>query len=149
MTTIDELWTDRRLPVRDALHFPGDGGSYDVVRDPYVLGCLGVRDAFDAPKVIAEDPEWLTTLMPLEEVPLEDGGFLWGGEGSWGSEGFFARVRADDSLRWVVFFTDSNPFEEGIDLSDGYATFHSSADLSFTVDIEDPRRPVRAGRGQR
>jgi hypothetical protein len=148
MTTIEELWGGRRLPIRDALHFAGDGGSYDVVRDPYVLGCLGVGEAFDAPMLIAEDPEWLTKLMPLNEVSLPDGGFLWGGEGSWGSEGFFARVRADDSLVWVVFFMDSNPFEEGIEVSDAQATFHSSAEISFTVNIDDPRLPVTPRRQQ-
>lgn len=142
MTSIDELWAVRKLPIRNALHFPGDEGSYDVVQDPYVLGCLGVREAFDAPKLIAEDPRWLAKLMPLNEVALEDGGFLWGGESSWGSDGFFARVRSDDSLVWVVFFMDSNPFEEGIEVFGKCAKFHSSSEISFTVDIDDPRLPV-------
>ena len=119
-----------------------------MARDPYVLGCLGVRESFDAPMLIAEDPKWLTKLIPLDEVPLKSGDLLWGGEGSWGSEGFFARVRPDDSLVWAVFFMDSNPFEEGIEVRGKYAKFHSSAEISFTVDIDDPRLPVAPHRQQ-
>ena len=148
MSAIDDLWDDGKLPIRDALHFAG-GGSYDVVRDPYVLGCLGVREAFDLPGMLAEAPTWLSSIGGLIEEPLKGGDFLWGGEGSHGSDGFFARVRPDETLVWAVFFMDSNPFEEGIELFGKYAKFHSSAEIAFTVDIDDPRLPVAPHRQQR
>jgi hypothetical protein len=148
MSAIDDLWDDGKLPIRDALHFSG-GSSYDVVRDPYVLGCLGVREAFDLPGMLAEAPTWLSSIGGLIEEPLKSGDFLWGGEGSHGSDGFFARVRPDETLVWAVFFMDSNPFEVGIELFGKYAKFHSSAEIAFTVDIDDPRLPVAPHRQHR
>ncbi|MFC7216835.1 hypothetical protein ACFQLX_01405 [Streptomyces polyrhachis] len=84
--------------MRDALHFSGDGGSYDVQLDASTLGGLRTLDRSDLLTALDEPPGWQTSVGGLAQLPLEGGDVLWGGEGAYGSDGFVARVRPDESL---------------------------------------------------
>ncbi|MQY12445.1 hypothetical protein SRB5_25790 [Streptomyces sp. RB5] len=143
MSLIDDLWAANRLPDWDALYFSGDENGYGVDLDPSVPGGMRVLKSFDLHKAVADHPESLSGVgSGLAVMPLEGGDELWGGEGAHGSNGHVVRVRADESLVWMIFFWDSNPFSEPIELSGRYATFRSTTDVVITVDIDDPRRPV-------
>ncbi|GGU51507.1 hypothetical protein GCM10010211_15240 [Streptomyces albospinus] len=138
LTAIQRLWADYRLPILDALHF-ADGRSFEVEIDPDVPSGMRVQEQFDLEEVLAEDPDWTTRVDGLRTVPLGDGGVLWGGDGATGSNGFFARLHADLTLVWVIFFQVSNPFCD-IRLSGTTAEFRSTSGVAITVDIDDPTR---------
>ncbi|MGW8487028.1 hypothetical protein [Streptomyces sp. NPDC055886] len=138
MTTIERLWEDFQLPVRDALHF-ADGNSCDVAIDSYMPSGLKVLAPFDLDETLERDPPWVSAVDGLVTVGLGSKGLLWGGEGSYGSEGFIARLTVERALVWAIFFTESNPFDR-IQLSGNLATFSSTSGFEVTVDIDDPRR---------
>jgi hypothetical protein len=142
MSAIDDVWADGKLPIRNALYFSGDVGSYDASLDPEAPCGLRILDAFDVREMLSEAPDWVTVIDPLTEIRMKDGDFLWAGGTAWGSDGFIARVREDESLVWAVLFQDSNTFEDDIQVSGRCATFRSTADVTITVDIDDPRLPV-------
>ncbi|MFE9726487.1 hypothetical protein ACFYQ5_23545 [Streptomyces sp. NPDC005794] len=140
MTAIQKLWEDFELPIRDALHF-NDGRSYDLDLDPDAPTGFHVLPPFDLEGTLRNDPSWTSSVDGLAEVDLGREGLLWGGEGSYGSEGFIARLTADRALVWAIFFTESNPFDR-IQLSNKRATFSSTSGIDIAVDIDDPRTPV-------
>lgn len=137
MTAIERLWEDFQLPIRDALHF-ADGGSYDVDLDSDEPSGLRVLAPFGLDEILEIDPSWVSSVDGLAAVDLGSKGLLWGGEGSYGSEGFIARLTVDRALIWAMFFTESNPFDR-IQLSGNVATFSSTSGFEITVDIDDPR----------
>ncbi|MBO3678428.1 hypothetical protein [Streptomyces sp. NEAU-YJ-81] len=140
MTTITELWEEFQLPIRDALHF-ADGQSFDVSLAPESSSGLTIQAPFDLNSMLADDPSWTSSVDGLVEADLGKRGLLWGGEGSYGSEGFIARLTAERSLVWAIFFMDSNPFDQ-IQLTNNVATFISTSTVEITVDIDDPRAPT-------
>ncbi|MEU4346952.1 hypothetical protein [Streptomyces sp. NPDC023838] len=136
MTTIECLWADFHLPVRDALHY-ADGRSFGVDLDPGVPSGLRVLAPFHLDEMLESDPSGVSSVDGLVAVDLGSKGLLWGGEGSYGSEGFIARLTVDRALIWAIFFTESNPFDR-IQLSGNVATFSSTSGFEITVDIDDP-----------
>ncbi|MEC4020002.1 hypothetical protein [Streptomyces sp. H27-D2] len=140
MTAIERLWEDFQLPIRDALHFV-DGHSYDVALDPDAPSGFRALPPFGLDGVLENDPSWVSSVDGLAAVDLEREGLLWGGEGSYGSEGFVARLTVDRALVWAIFFMESNPFDR-IQLSNNVATFSSTSGVKITVDIDDPRTPI-------
>ncbi|WP_079038743.1 hypothetical protein [Streptomyces sp. NBRC 110028] len=140
MSEIERLWGDFLLPIRDALHFP-DGHSYDVTLAPETSRGLQILAPFDLNAMLASDPNWTSSVDGLNELDLEGSGFLWAGEGSYGSEGFIARLTIDRTLVWAIFFEESNPFQE-IRLSGTTATFTSTSGIDITLNIDDPRNPI-------
>ncbi|MEU7027977.1 hypothetical protein AB0A60_14950 [Streptomyces sp. NPDC046275] len=148
MTTIERLWEGLELPLADALHF-ADGHSYAVALDPTAPSGFSVLSRLDLDEMREEDPSSVSSVSSVSLVSSVDGravvdlgeeGLLWGGEGSYGSEGFLARLTAGRKLIWAMFFTESNPFER-IRLSGSVATFRSTSGVAITVDIDDPRTP--------
>ncbi|MBT2479689.1 hypothetical protein [Streptomyces sp. ISL-94] len=137
MTAIESLWEDFQLPIRDALHF-ADGHSCDVSLDSDVPSGLRVLAPFDLDELLESDPSWVSSVDGLAAVDLGSKGLLWGGEGSYGSEGFIARLTVDRALIWAIFFRESNPFDR-IRLSENVAIFSSTSGIEITVDIDDPR----------
>ncbi|WP_329382837.1 hypothetical protein OG625_20230 [Streptomyces sp. NBC_01351] len=137
MTIIEHLWEDFQLPIRDALHF-ADGSSCDVELDSDVPSGLRVLAPFDLDESLASDPSWVSSVDGRVAVDLGSKGLLWGGEGSYGSDGFIARLTVDRGLIWAIFFMESNPFDR-IQLSGNVATFSSTSGYEITVDIDDPR----------
>ncbi|MFC9293056.1 hypothetical protein ACFTWH_01060 [Streptomyces sp. NPDC057011] len=140
MTTIEGLWEDFELPIKDALHY-ADGHSYDVALDRAAPMGFTVLAPFDLNEMLAGDPSWVSSVDGLAAVDLGDRGLLWGGEGSYGSEGFVARLTVDRALVWAMFFMESNPFDR-IQLSGNIATFSSTSGVEIAVDIDDPRIPI-------
>ncbi|MEU0985922.1 hypothetical protein [Streptomyces sp. NPDC005953] len=142
MTDIERLWEEFELPIKDALHF-GDGHSYGVALDPAVPGGFTVLAPFDLNEMLESDPSWVSSVDGISAVDLGEKGLLWGGEGSYGSEGFIARLTVERALIWAMFFTESNPFDR-IHLSGNVATFSSTSGFGIAVDIDDPRNPISA-----
>ncbi|MFJ3203642.1 hypothetical protein [Streptomyces sp. NPDC086989] len=139
MTAIERLWEDFELPIKDALHY-ADGHSYEVALVPDTPTGFAVLASFDLDEVLESDPSWVSSVDGLAAVDLGEKGLLWGGEGSYGSEGFVARLTADRSLMWAMFFAESNPFGR-IRLLGTVATFTSTSGFEVSVDIDDPRSP--------
>ncbi|XIE77154.1 hypothetical protein AB6O49_00205 [Streptomyces sp. SBR177] len=142
MTMIECLWEDLELPLVDALHF-ADGRSYAVALDRATPSGFSVLSRLDLDEMREEDPSSVSSVSSVDGravVDLGEEGLLWGGEGSYGSEGFLARLTAGRKLIWAMFFTESNPFER-IRLSGSVATFRSTSGVAITVDIDDPRTP--------
>ncbi len=88
MTTIERLWEEGyQLPIEDALHF-ADGRSYEVALiSGGAPARLAVLDPFDLDAMLAENPAWVSSVDGRAVADLGDRGLLWGGEGSYGSEG--------------------------------------------------------------
>ncbi|MFE9804127.1 hypothetical protein ACFYP6_35710 [Streptomyces goshikiensis] len=136
MTTIELLWEDFQLPVRDALYF-ADGRSCEVDLVSGVPSGVRVLAPFDLDEMLESDPSWVSSVDELVAADLGSKGLLWGGEGSYGSEGFIARLTVDRALIWAMFFTESNPFDR-IQLSGNVATFSSTSGFKIMVDIDEP-----------
>ncbi|MFF9849420.1 hypothetical protein [Streptomyces litmocidini] len=139
MTTIERLWEDYELPLADALHY-ADGHSYDVALDSTAPSGFSVLSPFDLDEMLEDDPSWVSSVDGRAVADLGERGLLWGGEGSYGSDGFLARLTADRKLIWAMFFTESNPFDR-IRLSGDVAAFSSTSGVEIAVDIDDPRIP--------
>lgn len=132
-TPIAELWRAGRIPIVDAVHL-ASGRSYEVELE---AGKLALVEEFDLAEQLAEDPDWVTAADVTGELAVPGGGFLCRGEGSHGSEGFFARLDADRQLVWLVYLEESNPFAD-IELDGTTATFTSTSGVRVTVDIDHP-----------
>src|SRR5882724_6188313 len=98
MSEIEELWRSGRLPIEDGVFF-ANGRSFAV---EVVESRLEVVDEVDLAQLLAEDPDWVTSIDVTREVAAP-GGFVCAGEGSHGSEGFFARLDEARNLIWVCY----------------------------------------------
>lgn len=136
MIAIERLWVDYKMPALDALHF-SDGRSYDVEIDSDAPSGMKITESFDLEEFLDENPGWVTQVDGQRSIKLADGGFLWGGDGAHGSNGFCARLNADLTLVWAIFFQVSNPFTD-VQVSGDIAVFNSTSGVSITVDINDP-----------
>ncbi|MFJ4336914.1 hypothetical protein [Streptomyces sp. NPDC088915] len=140
MTAIERLWAAYELPAEDAL-FCADGRSHAVALDPAAPSGFTLLAPFALDDVLEGDPSRVSPVDGRVAVDLGERGLLWGGEGSYGSEGFLARLTADRALIWAMFFMESNPFDR-IRPSGNAATFSSTSGVEITVDIDDPRIPI-------
>jgi hypothetical protein len=132
MSVISDLWRDGRLPIEDGVFF-ADGRSYAV---DVVGSALQVVEPVDLAEILAEDPDWLTSIDITSETAAP-GGFVCAGEGSHGSEGFFARLTADKELVWVCYLSESNPFTK-LTVIDHSLTAVSTSGVTITVDLDTP-----------
>lgn len=132
--TITRLWHAGNLPIRDGL-YRADGATRAVRADTSARGGLALLDPFNLDAWLLANPEWCTCIDTTAELSLPNGsGYLCCGEGSYGSEGFFARISPDRTLAWVVYLEHSNPFfDAAIDGSN--ATVRSTSGLSITVSL--------------
>lgn len=136
-TLIESLWLAENLPIRDGLYC-ANGTAYDVRVDSSVQGGLKVLDPISVEEFMAEDPDMVTSIDVTLKKPLPNNlGYAFCGEGSYGSEGFFGRLDQNNNLVWVVYLEYSNPFTDAL-IGDGEVTFHSSSDVSVTVDLKSP-----------
>jgi hypothetical protein len=90
--------------------------------------------------LLAEEPDRVTgaDMHPRGLAELPDGsGYACCGDGSHGSEGFFARLDRGRNLVWVEALGDSNPFERAT-VEGSMATFTNNLGNSITVDLADP-----------
>jgi hypothetical protein len=137
MSTITKLWAAGNLPIRDGL-YTAAGESYAVRLDAAAPGGLEILAPFDLDAVLAPDPDYVTSIDITGWTELPGGaGWLCRGEGSYGSEGFFARTDAARNLTWVIYLEESNPVID-ISVSGGVATFTSSSEIVIRVEIDRP-----------
>jgi hypothetical protein len=135
--TLADLWRDEQLPIEDALYL-ADGTAYDVEVNPETPGGFEVGDQFDLAVLLDADADWMASIDPMREVKLPGGaGYLCSGEGSHGSDGFFARLDSAGNPMWVLFLTNGNPFLD-IAVEGTKATFTSTSGVSLTLDIDHP-----------
>lgn len=133
-TPIQILWRRRRLPIHDAL-YRSDGTSYAVRIAASAPGGLVLGGQFDITELLALEPEQLTAVDVTAYLDLPDGvGRVGIGEGSYGSEGFFARCDCSDDLVWVVYLENFNPFVS-VEICGSLAIFTSSSATRIAVDI--------------
>lgn len=133
--TLAQLWEREELPIRDALYL-ADGRAFAVTLDQRAPGGLTVDDPFDLDALLAEDPEWVTSIVVSKQIELDDGGYVCCGEGSWGSEGIFARLSPDGEPVWVVHLERSNPFTDiDVDSPDQIARFRSTSGVNVSVSL--------------
>lgn len=133
---IERLWLADELPIRDGL-YRADGASCDVEVAASVAGNLKILSPFSLEDFLSQDPEMRRTSIAttlIKSLP-NDAGYVFCGEGSYGSEGFFGRIDQRKNLMWVVYLEHSNPFIDA-SISDIGVTFTSSLEVSITVDLE-------------
>ncbi|MBK3576238.1 hypothetical protein JHN63_20935 [Streptomyces sp. MBT65] len=139
MNRIAELWRGGKAPAWDGL-FRADGSARAVEVDSAALSWFELGAPLDFETWLAENPETLTTIdihrQGLAEIP-NGSGHVCCGEGSHGSEGFFARLDQDKNLAWVVSLGDSNPFVRAT-VEGSVATFTNNLGNSIPVDLTDP-----------
>jgi hypothetical protein len=134
-TSIVDLWRAGKLPIRAGL-YRADGAAIVARYDPNSPGGLSLLDQFSLEAVMRADPDYVTHIdITVKHELACGGGCLVAGEGSYGSEGFFARIDAANMLIWVVYLEDSNPFVN-VTVESTFATFTSSSGLVITIDLE-------------
>lgn len=137
-SSIEQLWANYQLPIRDALHF-SSGESFEIEISPADSAGYKILEEFDLASELSRNPDWVSDVDGLHSVVLDGGDLLWVGEGSYGSEGFIARLNREKSLIWTVFLEESNPFQE-IHLQGNIACFVSTSGVRLRVDIDNPLR---------
>src|SRR5690242_20310035 len=131
---INNLWPAGTLPAWDGL-YRADGSARAVQVDPSVPGGLVLLGALDLNALLQAEPEWVTSFDITVERELPDGsGYLCCGEGSHGSDGFFARLDTGKNLVWAAYLENSNPFVEML-VRGPSATVTSISGRSITVNL--------------
>ncbi|WP_326656408.1 hypothetical protein [Streptomyces sp. NBC_00385] len=136
MSSIEQLWENYQLPIRNALHF-SRGASFKIELSPADSAGYKILEEFDLESDLSLNPDWVSDIDGLCSVVLDGGDLLWAGEGSYGSEGFVARLNREKSLIWTVFLEESNPFQE-IHLQGSTACFVSTSGVRLRVNIDNP-----------
>jgi hypothetical protein len=131
------LWSQGLLPIHDGL-YEAAGPARTVRIDPTAPGGLVLMELFDVDELLRADPDYVTSIDITTRLDLPAGaGRLCCGEGSYGSEGFFARTDANGQLVWVVYLERSNPFTE-VNVDDRRALFTSTSGVRIAVAITTP-----------
>ncbi|WP_143657933.1 hypothetical protein [Embleya scabrispora] len=134
MSAIVELWKRQSLPIYDGLYY-ANGRSYDLAQDPSSPSGVTMGQAFDLDSLLRTAPDRVTSIdVTRVEQISEAEGYLCCGEGSYGSEGFFAKTDSAKQLLWVVYLENSNPFHE-IEIREGMAIFRSTSGTCITAPI--------------
>ncbi|MFF0482746.1 hypothetical protein [Streptomyces sp. NPDC004435] len=139
MRSIVDLWESGEVPDRDAL-YRADGVVREVHVDSAALSGFGLGAPLDLDELLRDDPDGLAAYDIHRGcwAELPDGsGFVCGGGGAHGSEGFVARLDADRRLVWVVRMGDSNPFER-VELDGMTARFLNNLGNAIEIDLTAP-----------
>lgn len=135
ISLIERLWLADNLPIQDGL-YRADGAAYGVQVDASAKGGLKVLAQFRLEEFLSLHPDMVTSIDVTLERPLPDGtGYLFCGEGAYGSEGFFGLLDQHRKLAWVVYLEDSNPFVDAM-VDDAGVTFLSTSGVSITVNLQ-------------
>ena len=133
------LWNAEQLPIQDALHVR-DGRSYSITLDRSKSSGITLVGRCTLEDLLHDDPDFLADVMTTHKIVTSpQPGFLCCGEGSHGSDGFFARLDNNEKLVWVAFFVDSNPFHQ-IAQRQEHAMFTSTSGVTVTVHLDEPER---------
>ncbi|MEV7403096.1 hypothetical protein AB0N93_22230 [Streptomyces sp. NPDC091267] len=136
MSHITDLWTAGKAPSRSGL-YRADGSARTIETDGPALSRFALGPPLDLDALLAESPLSVTEIdiHPQCFVALPDrSGFICGGDGALGSDGFFARLDAGRSPLWVASMCDSNPFEKA-ELRGWVACFTNNLGNSVVVDL--------------
>ncbi|MCW2873006.1 hypothetical protein [Actinacidiphila oryziradicis] len=137
MNRIIELWLAGEAPAWDGL-YRADGSARAVEIDSPRLSWFDLGAPLDVYALLTEDPGYVIEFDVCAEAELPDGsGYVCCGDGSLGSNGFFARLDTGKNLVWVVSLFDSNPFER-VTVEGSMATFTNNLGNSVTVDLASP-----------
>jgi hypothetical protein len=144
MGLITELWPAGDAPAWDGLYW-ADGSARVAEVDGPGLSRFRLGAPRDLAALLAGDPGNLTAIAvhPRGVVELPDGsGRVCCGDGSLGSEGFFARLDADGNLVWPVSLGESGPFVRA-EVAGSSATFINNLGNAFTLDLAAPEFAAR------
>jgi hypothetical protein len=134
-TSIVDLWAAGCLPIKSAL-YRADGAARSVRVDRGQPGRLKLLEVFSVEAFLAADPECVSHIdVTVERVLPDNSGYLFCGEGSYGSEGFFGRLDSGKRLVWVVYLENDNPFV-GVFVESTFAIFTSTSGLAVGVDLQ-------------
>ncbi|MCI4066075.1 hypothetical protein MRQ36_27425 [Micromonospora sp. R77] len=139
-TRILRLWSKGLAPGWDGL-YRADGSARVVeLSGGARLDGFELGPSLDLDAMLEEGPGRLTDVDILRGADVllpDDSGYVCGGDGAHGSEGFFARLDKDRNLVWIVALTDSNPFEKA-EVRGSLATFTNNLGNSVTIDLDHP-----------
>jgi len=141
--TIQQIWKDRRWPIRDGIYFADETVALIDIGNPQDI----TKEAFSATvhsyvklntlKEFQEDYKTHLCETFKQEYPDADVTVLCG-EGSHGSEGFIATCRiSTNNLIWLAYLSESNPFEKA-SLSNGFVTAVSNHGHKWQFPMEEP-----------
>ncbi|MCX2183868.1 hypothetical protein KV205_25535 [Streptomyces sp. SKN60] len=136
MSRITDLWRAGLAPARSGL-YRADGSAREAATDGAALSWFELGAPLDLDALLAEDPEGVTQIdihrRCFAKLP-DASGYVCGGDGAHGSEGFAARLDTDRNLVWVVFMADSNPFER-VATRGTTAVFFNNLGNSLAIDL--------------
>ena len=109
-TLITDLWNQQQLPIRTGIYFAnGDSRQIEIRKTLRGDSFIKAGGEFDIRSWLRRHPDELTNIDIVYEAELTEGGWLFCGEGSYGSEGFFGLLGPDRNLNWVAYMENSNP----------------------------------------
>ena len=137
MSKINELWNKEKLPTKDGIYF-ANGESFSFLAEFYPHVFIKKGESFNFVDFLNKNPDCITTIDIFQKIKIQMGGTCLLGECSHGSEGFIAYISSDEKLNWVIYFEESNPFINAIELPDKFLEVESSANYKIIVDLKNP-----------
>ncbi|NUF78578.1 hypothetical protein GY065_06525 [Snodgrassella sp. ESL0323] len=137
MSKINELWNKEKLPTKDGIYF-ANGESFSFLAEFYPHVFIKKGESFNLVDFLNKNPDCITTIDIFQKIKIQMGGTCLLGECSHGSEGFIAYISSDEKLNWVIYFEESNPFINAIELPDKFLEVESSANYKIIVDLKNP-----------
>ena len=137
MSKINELWNKEKLPIKDGIYF-ANGESFSFLAKFYSDIVIKKGKSFSLVDFLNKNPDCITDIDIFEKIKIPTGGACLLGEGSHGSEGFIAYITSDEKLNWVIYFEESNPFINAVELPDTFLKVESSANYTIILDLKDP-----------
>lgn len=138
MKSIVDLWDEHLLPIKDAVYF-ADGTAFSIDITSYPVPSFEKGNDFYFSDFFKNNSDEITDVDLFKKKSLSDKGWLCFGEGSYGSEGFIAYLNSDETLEWVLYSEDSNPFVEMKEV-EGFVYVKSSSNICLKIKINDPRQ---------
>ena len=137
MSKINELWNKEKLPTKDGIYF-ANGESFSFLAEFYPHVFIKKGESFNLVDFLNKNPDCITNIDIFQKIKIQMGGTCLLGECSHGSEGFIAYISSDEKLNWVIYFEESNPFINAIELPDKFLEVESSANYKIIVDLKNP-----------
>lgn len=136
MNLISKLWEEKTLPIKDALYY-GDGRSFFIKLKNENPTKIEIIEEFDLKDFYGKDQDWVTSIDITKEFNLNDGSYFCCGDGSNGSEGFFALLSAERKILWLIYLEFSNPFYD-LYFEEHTAVVKSTSGLEIKINLKNP-----------
>ncbi|OCG10546.1 hypothetical protein [Gilliamella apicola] len=137
MSKINELWNKKKLPIKNGIYF-ANGESFSFLAKFYPDIVIKKGKSFSLVDFLNQNPDCITDIDIFKKIKIPTDGACLLGEGSHGSEGFIAYITSDEKLNWVIYFEESNPFINAVELPDTFLKVESSANYRIILDLKDP-----------